>query len=94
MCCFAYRTGQGRKHEETFYVLDGELRFYLDGEESYTAPAGTSAYIAPGAPHAFEVISDTARWLNNTRPITRRSSAPRVRLHGSGPDHLPMCASI
>ncbi len=54
--------------EETFYVLKGELRFHLDGEESYSAPAGTSAYIAPGAAHAFEVISDTARWLNITTP--------------------------
>ncbi len=44
------------------------MRFYLNGEESYSEPAGTSAYIAPGTIHAFEVISDTARWLNFTTP--------------------------
>jgi quercetin dioxygenase-like cupin family protein len=54
--------------EETFYLLEGELRFYLDGEEPITAQAGSTAYIPPGAAHAFEVASDTARWLNLTTP--------------------------
>ena len=64
----ATRLHRHSQDEETFYVLDGELRFYLDGEESYSAPAGTSVYIAPGDAHAFMVISDTARWLNITTP--------------------------
>lgn len=42
--------------EETFYVLEGELRFYLGGEP-IAATAGATVYVPPGATHAFEVIS-------------------------------------
>lgn len=52
--------------QETFYVLEGELRFYLDGGEPISAAPGAMVSVPPGAPHAFEVISDTARWLNIT----------------------------
>ncbi|HYH13076.1 MAG TPA: cupin domain-containing protein [Thermomicrobiales bacterium] len=54
--------------DETFHVLEGELRFYLGEGEPIAAPAGATAYIPAGMPHAFEVASETARWLNLTTP--------------------------
>lgn len=54
--------------QETFHVLDGKLRFYLDEGEPIVAGAGATLYIPAGAAHAFEVVSETARWLNLTTP--------------------------
>jgi len=60
--------------DESFYVLDGELTFYLgDGQSvpSQTVPAsaGSFLYIPKGYfPHAFRVNSETARFLVLTTP--------------------------
>src|SRR3954451_4648971 len=37
---------------ETFYVLEGELLFHVDGEE-HRAQAGATVAIRRGVPHAF-----------------------------------------
>lgn len=47
---------------ETFYVLEGELLFHVDGEE-HRAQAGQTIAIRRGVPHAFLVTSETARFL-------------------------------
>jgi quercetin dioxygenase-like cupin family protein len=47
---------------ETFYVLDGELRFHVAGEE-HRAVAGQTVAIPSGVPHAFLIVSETARFL-------------------------------
>jgi uncharacterized cupin superfamily protein len=47
---------------ETFYVLDGELRFHVAGEEHRAVPGQTVA-IPRGVPHAFLIVSETARFL-------------------------------
>lgn len=48
--------------DETFYVLEGELRFHLNGAES-TVSAGGLAFLPRGQAHAFLVVSPTARVL-------------------------------
>jgi quercetin dioxygenase-like cupin family protein len=55
---------------ETFYVLDGELLFHVDGEER-AAVAGTTVSVRRGVPHAFLVISDTATFLVMNTPGTQ-----------------------
>jgi quercetin dioxygenase-like cupin family protein len=41
-------------HEaEWWHVVEGDLRFKLDGELS-VAPAGSFVYVPPGVPHAFQ----------------------------------------
>jgi quercetin dioxygenase-like cupin family protein len=59
-----------RQHndDETFMVLEGRVQFYLGEEMTIEADAGATAYIPAGQPHAFEVVSETARWLNLTTP--------------------------
>ena len=38
--------------DDSFYILEGELTFTLDGEQ-LVAEAGTFVLIPPGVPHAF-----------------------------------------
>lgn len=40
-----------RRHAETFYILDGDVEFYLDGDW-LTAPPGSTVHIPPGIEHA------------------------------------------
>lgn len=47
---------------ETFYVLEGELLFHVDGEER-RGRAGDTVGIRRGVPHAFVANSDVARFL-------------------------------
>lgn len=55
---------------ETFYVLEGELLFHLDGTE-HRAQAGDTVAIRRGVPHAFLIVSDTARFLVVNAPGTQ-----------------------
>jgi quercetin dioxygenase-like cupin family protein len=57
---------------ETFYVLDGELLFHVDGEE-LPATAGSTITVREGVAHAFIVVSDTARFLVINTPGTQDS---------------------
>jgi len=52
-------------HDETAYVLEGELRFHIDGVEHVAGP-GDVVWVPRGTPHAFVVISDKERslWVN------------------------------
>jgi quercetin dioxygenase-like cupin family protein len=48
--------------DETMYVLEGEIEMHLDGQQHRVAAGGLA--VAPrGAPHAFRVVSQTARLL-------------------------------
>jgi quercetin dioxygenase-like cupin family protein len=52
-----------REDDETFYVLEGELTFYLDNDQPIAASAGSFVHIPGGVVHAFKVDSETARYL-------------------------------
>ncbi len=53
--------------DETFYLLEGEILVHLDGVE-HTVGVG-SVMVAPrGVPHAFKVVSPTARMLSLATP--------------------------
>ena len=54
--------------DDAFYVLDGELRFVVDGHE-IDAPAGTFVLVPPGVLHTFaNVSSSPVRILNIHAP--------------------------
>jgi quercetin dioxygenase-like cupin family protein len=56
--------------DETFYVLEGEVAVWV-GEASEpvaTCGPGAAAFVPGGAPHAFRVLSDTARMLFLSTP--------------------------
>ena len=48
--------------DETLYVLDGEIRVHIEGAEHVVGPRGV-AVMPRGVPHAFLVVSETARLL-------------------------------
>lgn len=48
--------------DETMYVLEGEILMHIDGSD-YPISAGGLASAPRGVPHAFMVVSETARVL-------------------------------
>jgi quercetin dioxygenase-like cupin family protein len=48
--------------DETIYMLDGEMRMHVDGEEHMIGKQGV-IFAARGVPHAFMITSDTAHLL-------------------------------
>lgn len=54
------------KHQddmESFYVLEGEVAFYLGGQTAIRAGAGAFAHVPGGTVHGFRIASDVARYL-------------------------------
>ncbi|WP_052428163.1 cupin domain-containing protein [Actinopolyspora erythraea] len=52
--------------DETMYVVEGELTFYLEDAEPFEVRAGSTVHIPGGAKHAFRVNSETARFVDVT----------------------------
>jgi hypothetical protein len=53
---------------ETFYMLDGSVDFYIDGDWMNAGP-GATIHIPPGVPHALELAGGTpARMLMVIQP--------------------------
>ena len=67
---FEHAAGRGKTtplhlhadHDETGYVLEGELLLHVDGVEHRAGP-GTSFWVPRGTAHAFLVTSEIARSL-------------------------------
>ena len=53
---------------ESFYVLDGEITFYLGNESGVRVGSGAFVHIPGGTIHGFRVESATARYLILTTP--------------------------
>jgi quercetin dioxygenase-like cupin family protein len=56
--------------DETFYVLEGKVRVWVDALDA-PAPiceAGAAIFVPGGTPHSFLVLSDTARMLFLSTP--------------------------
>jgi quercetin dioxygenase-like cupin family protein len=56
-----------RREDEWFYVMEGELTFWVGGE-TIVAPAGSFVYGPRDIPHTFLVTSDEARFLLVVEP--------------------------
>jgi cupin superfamily acireductone dioxygenase involved in methionine salvage len=57
-----------RQHAETFYVLDGEIDFYIDGDWM-TATKAATIHIPPGVPHALALTGQqTAKLIMIFQP--------------------------
>jgi quercetin dioxygenase-like cupin family protein len=72
------------REDEWFYVLEGELTFWVGGDVS-VAPAGTFVFGPKGIPHTFVVSSAQARFLLVTEPagfegFMRAAGEPAQRL--------------
>ena len=72
------------REDEWFYVLDGELTFWVGGEV-VTASAGAFVYGPRDVAHTFVVSSETARFLLVTEPggfvdFMRAAGVPAERM--------------
>ncbi len=90
-----------RNEDEWFYVMDGELTFWVGGQV-ITAPAGSFVFGPRDIPHTFTISSEHARFLLVTEPagfegFVRALSEPAERLEippapTTPPDMAPMVA--
>ena len=65
--------------DDSFYVLEGELTFTVDGEQLVAGP-GTFVLVPPGVPHTFANRGDVAaRFVNVHAP-----AGFDLRLEGDG----------
>lgn len=57
-----------RHHAVTFYILEGDLNFYIDGDWMTAAP-GACVHVPPGVPHALDLpAGGTGRCLMIFQP--------------------------
>lgn len=57
---------------EAFYILAGELTFWIGDRKPSSASAGTFVHIPAGTPHSFRVDSHLAEYLIITTPRHER----------------------
>ena len=57
-----------RDDMESFYVIEGEITFYVGERAGIRASAGSFAHIPGGTVHGFRIESETARYLILTTP--------------------------
>jgi quercetin dioxygenase-like cupin family protein len=72
-----------RRNDETFYVLEGDLRLFL-GDREILLTAGQAALAPRGLPHTYRVESERARWLVINSPagfeqFLRAAGEPALR---------------
>jgi len=79
-----------RRNDETFYVLEGDVRLFL-GDREIVLARGQAALAPRGVPHSYRVESDRARWIVINSPagyeqFLRAASepAPRAELPPAG----------
>lgn len=57
-----------RREDETFYLIEGEVEFILDGRRTH-AKAGSFAFLPRNIPHGFRIVGDrNARLLIMVNP--------------------------
>jgi quercetin dioxygenase-like cupin family protein len=81
------------REDEWFYVVDGELTFWVGGTLS-VAPAASFVFGPKGIPHTFLVSSEQARFLLVTEPagfegFMRSAGVPAPRMEIPPPPTTP-----
>jgi quercetin dioxygenase-like cupin family protein len=54
--------------DESFYVIDGEITFFIGDRPGAVARAGAFVHVPRGTVHGFRIESETARYLILTTP--------------------------
>ena len=66
---YSHAASRPSTDDESFYILEGGMTFYLEDGQPIPASAGSFVHIPEGyVPHAFQVGSETAQFLVLTRP--------------------------
>jgi quercetin dioxygenase-like cupin family protein len=77
---------------ESFYVVDGEITFFIDGRPGMRGGAGAFAHVPGGVVHGFRVESETARYLILTSP--RHGEFYKAITRPAGPNGRPADPSV
>jgi quercetin dioxygenase-like cupin family protein len=48
---------------ESFYLLEGEIVFYIDGQPGFSARSHSFLHVPAGTVHGFRITSEKARYL-------------------------------
>ncbi|MBV9262036.1 MAG: cupin domain-containing protein, partial [Pseudolabrys sp.] len=64
---FALGLHEHRTHSETFYILDGSLKFYMD-DRWFTAEKGATVHIPAAVPHAVKMAGGPGQSLMIFQP--------------------------
>jgi hypothetical protein len=76
-----------------FYIIEGQFRFTVAGQEHVGAP-GDTLVAAKGTPHTYRVESERGRWLTITshrdfeefvRAMARKADAQELPPFGAAP---------
>ena len=81
-----------RDDMESFYVLEGEITLYVNGQEGVRTGAGSFAHVPAGTVHGFRVESEAARYLILT--TSRHGEFYRAITLASRPDGSPPLESV
>ena len=91
-----------RNEDEWFYVLEGELTFWVGGQV-IAAPAGAFVYGPRDVPHTFEVTSPQARFLLVAEPagfeefmraLSEPATAPTLPPAAAAPPDMAALAAL
>lgn len=77
---------------ESFYVVEGEITFYVRDQPGVRAGAGSFVHLPGGTVHGFRIESEAARYLILTTP--RHGQFYRAITMASRPGGLPPVESI
>jgi quercetin dioxygenase-like cupin family protein len=77
---------------ESFYVLDGEITFYVGGQPGVRAGRGAFVHVPGGTVHGFRIESEAARYLILT--TARHGDFYRAITLPSRPGRLPPLESV
>lgn len=56
-------------HEQTSYVVAGEIIFFCEGELDQHLKAGDAFYITSGKKHTIQLLTPSVRLIDNFSPI-------------------------
>lgn len=56
-------------HEQTCYIAEGEVMFFEEGETPVHLKQGDMFAVASGKKHAIQLLTPTARLIDNFTPI-------------------------
>jgi len=56
-------------HEQTCYIVSGEVLFLAEGSRPERLSAGDCFAVPPNVPHSIQLLSQTARLVDNFHPV-------------------------
>ncbi len=56
-------------HEQTSYIAEGEVIFYIEGEEEQHLVVGDMFAVTSGKNHTIKLLTKTARLIDSFNPI-------------------------